>query len=194
MSSIGFLSKFFQLKRTGFNTVSEPIYKDTAFLKALSQVENAQQIGYNSEINTWLPHPSPEGGPETIGYGHKLTPSESKGSYVKVNGDKVFFSYTFNTGLTDQQINDLFSADVKTAFEKARKEWDRYFGNTRKFDSLPRRYHGILTDLVFNIGTLAGKSGWGWPKLAQAILSFDDPEVRVQSLRYYPDDRVFTTV
>ena len=44
------------------------------FIEYVKRVENGGKTGYESGV--WIPHPSPEGGNDTIGYGHKLRNDE----------------------------------------------------------------------------------------------------------------------
>ena len=46
------------------------------FIDFLKYVENGSKIGWNEEKQLWFPHHSPEGGNDTIAYGHKLLDSE----------------------------------------------------------------------------------------------------------------------
>ena len=45
------------------------------FIEYVKLVENGGKVGFDGE--TWFPHPSPEGGNDTIAYGHKLKNDET---------------------------------------------------------------------------------------------------------------------
>ena len=44
------------------------------FIDYIRRVENGSKVGYDSGV--WSPHASPEGGNDTIGYGHKMRNDE----------------------------------------------------------------------------------------------------------------------
>ena len=62
------------------------------FLEYLKKVENGGKTGWSDDDQLWYSHASPEGGNDTIGYGHKLLNSELEQAAK---------------GLTDNEIDDL---------------------------------------------------------------------------------------
>jgi len=170
---------------TGKHTLTnQPPYKHTAFIKALQDAENAQKAGYELDAG-WFPHGSPEGGTRTIGYGHKLTPSEDAREYVLIGGLEYAFDFLGRKGVPDDKINELFREDIERSMNTARAQWNSFYSTSSHFDNLASKYQCILTDIVFNVGTLVNRNEWQWPKLAAAILTNTDSEVRGESLRYF---------
>lgn len=162
---------------------NHPPYKNLAFTTALQAAENAGKVGYDLQLG-WFPHLSVEGGTRTIGYGHKMSEGEDAGNYVKVGGERIDFEPGVK-GVPDSKIMQLFREDVQRAWATARSQWNRFHSDKVYFDDLHMKYQCILTDLVFNIGTLVSFGRWGWPNLAEAIINSDDPRVREESLRFY---------
>lgn len=147
-----------------------------SFRELLKEVENANRSGFKN--GAWFPHKSPEGGTRTLGYGHKLTQQEEDGNYVILpNGKVVDFS---QRGLTDDEVDLLLDADIQKHKSIAATQWD----NSQKtpFSSLNPMHQAVLTEIVYNIGTLKNSKGkWGWPSLAKGILN-DDPDVVKQEI------------
>ena len=46
------------------------------FIEYLKYVENGSKVGWDEDQQLWFPHHSPEGGNDTIAYGHKLRDAE----------------------------------------------------------------------------------------------------------------------
>ena len=59
------------------------------FIEYLKYVENGGKIGWDEDKQLWFPHRSPEGGNDTIAYGHKLRDAEVEQA---------------NKGLTDGEV------------------------------------------------------------------------------------------
>jgi GH24 family phage-related lysozyme (muramidase) len=114
---------------------------DTSFISMLKQEENAAKKGFDRQSKRWLPHPSPEGGTDTIGYGHKLTKAESEGNYVLINGSKV----SLKEGLTEEQNNALFEQDIKVHERIAKKHFGKAWNN------MDRKVQLLATEISFNV-------------------------------------------
>lgn len=125
------------------------------FLSYIQTVENAQKKGWNSEKKLWFPHDSPEGGAQTIGYGHKIQGQED-----------------FSEGLTDEQVRDLLLRDLSAAANICR-------GTVGNFDKLAQKQREMLVDFAFNLGTLKG-----FPKFVAAVIRNDLPAMRREYKRY----------
>lgn len=126
-----------------------------SFISYLQQAENAEKKGWNSEKKLWFPHDSPEGGTQTIGYGHKLQGKED-----------------FSEGLTDEQVRDLLLRDICAAANTCR-------GTVDNFDNLTQRQREMLVDFAFNLGTLKS-----FPKFVAAVIRNDLPTMRREYKRY----------
>lgn len=155
-----------------------------SFKELLKEVENANRTGFKD--GAWFPHKSAEGGTRTLGYGHKLTQQEEDGNYVVLpNGTIVDFS---NRGLTDQEIEMLFDADIQKHKSIAATQWN----NSQKtpFASLSPLHQSVLTEIAFNIGTLKNSKGkWGWPSLAKGILNNDTEVIKQEIMRSFTDSK-----
>ena len=86
------------------------------FIDYIRRVENGSKVGYDSGV--WSPHPSPEGGNDTIGYGHKMRNDEE---WMKA-------------GVPDEHIenlllNDIIKAALTDDKEIMTKEYKRYYRN-----------------------------------------------------------------
>jgi len=151
------------------------------FMQALMKVENGIKSGYDKDTDTWSPHPSPEGGLPTLGYGHKLEQRDVD------NGD-IFINAMAHPvwGMPDDMVITLFTLDVTEAEEQARNEWNQYKPQgALSWDYVPQKYRAILTNLVFNVGSLAPKGHLGWPKLFDAIKRENDSEVLHEATTSY---------
>lgn len=108
-----------------------PAYHFKDYFLDLQKQENSQKEGYDSETNTWAPHPSVEGGAPTIAYGHKLQPGED-------------FSK-----LTEAKALDLLRTDLYKHINNAQNIYDTKFG-VGSFAKLPVTARVILTDYSYN--------------------------------------------
>jgi GH24 family phage-related lysozyme (muramidase) len=134
------------------------------FTQVIAEVENSVKSGWDGE--TWKPHSSPEGGNDTIAYGHKLTDSELSKGTILVGGEEVAIS----KGLTEAQAETLLEQDIDVAREGLKEEWTN-------FDLLPEKYQNVLVNIAFNVG-VKGASPKKWPRLFRAMMAGDDETVR----------------
>jgi len=152
------------------------------FEDLLKKVENAGKTGYKKGKG-WFPHESVEGGTRTIAYGHKLSEEEDQGNYVTLpDGTTVDLN---ERGLTEEEAQLLLENDISRAKAKALIEWDRY--RDVPFSSLDPLYQNVLTEIVFNIGTLRNRSTgkFGWPSLAEGIKNRDKDVIKKEIMRFF---------
>lgn len=155
------------------------VAKQPWFLDVLKEVENKNQKGYDGDH--WSPHASPEGGADTIGYGHKILTD-----IVKLGGQE--FNLKFDR-LSDRDVERLLIQDVALSEKRAAKQFTDLtpMGDTRWRD-LPLQYRTILTEIVYNVGTLQNKRGkWGWPKLTKGMKDNNHSAILSQLDRKFTD-------
>lgn len=154
----------------------------SSFTELLKSLENAASKGFNGEF--WKPHKSPEGGTRTIAYGYKLSPQEDRGNYISLpDGTTVDLD---ERGLTPEEAEALFQANIQTARSVAQAQWNRLSKSDVEFEQLPAKYQDILTEISFNVGGLKNDKGkWGWPNLAKGMLAGDDEAVANELSRTY---------
>lgn len=148
-----------------------------SFVYNLMNAENSIKLGYDKIDGLWFPHPSVEGGTDTIAFGHKLTYEEEQ--------DEVF-----DNGINFPEAVTLFLNDLEYHYIEIQNGWNNTKSQSEPFfNKLETEYQLILTDLCYNIGLSGVVRGgkWRWPKLKQAILSDDTQEVYEQSVRTYRD-------
>lgn len=133
------------------------------FESVLAEVENAQRVGFKDGL--WHPHASPEGGRDTIGYGHKLTKEDAE-------------SGRFDKGISDEEAISLFRNDIQTHKEEVRR-------NIKDFDQLPPKYQDVLVNIAFNTGTVTEKE---WPNLLAGMRGGDDAAVRAEMVTSFTDE------
>lgn len=157
------------------------ISENFAFMQALMKVENGIKSGYDKEKDTWSPHPSPEGGLPTLGYGHKLEQRDID------NGDIFIKGVPYPVwGLHDDLVVSLFIEDVKHYESIAKAEWNQYRpGDSISWDWLDEKYKCVLTNLTFNLGSLAPGGKLQWPMLFLAIKNRNDADVRKHMVTTY---------
>ena len=132
------------------------------FIEYIKRVENGSKVGYESGI--WQPHPSPEGGSPTIGYGHKLRNDEE---WMKI-------------GVEDASIENLLIKDITKSAEGASNVINEF--GSGDFDTLCQRCQEMFTDFVFNLGSNGLRK---FPKFVTATLDHDHETVEQEYKRYY---------
>lgn len=130
------------------------------YLADLKNQENNIKNGYRG--GKWYPHTSPEGGLDTIAYGHKLTSSNSP----------------YYQGITDEQAEALLLKDVLQNQALAKKQVDARFGEGT-FDSLPQDRQMLLVDYQYNLGSLKE-----FPKFVKAVVEGDTKTMIAEHTRY----------
>lgn len=100
-----------QVSADSAKTVSLGSELTPEFIQLVKNWENSKDYkpgGWKPELKKWYPHRSPEGGTDTIAYGHKLTADDiNTGKFLK--------------GITDQQAQKLMISDLEIAKRKAMK-------------------------------------------------------------------------
>jgi hypothetical protein len=146
-------------------------------MQVLMKVENSIKAGYDPERDSWKPHASPEGGTDTIGYGHKLEQRDIDNGDIFINGAPHSL-----WNVPDAAIVALFAADVKEYELSAKKAWQMYRPqDALSWEWLPLKYRCVLTNVAYNVGFMGDK----WPKLFDAIRREDDRAVREQMVTSY---------
>jgi len=131
------------------------------FTNYIKNVENGIRKGFDKKRNLWLPHTSVEGGSPTIGYGHKIQHGEN-----------------FSKGITEDEAIKLLNHDLEIARNRTRTEIDQQYGHGL-FDHLPLQSQEMLTDFMFNLGTLKS-----FPKFTRAVLINDTPTMMREYKRF----------
>ena len=137
------------------------------FIAYLKKVENGGKAGWDTDKELWYPHPSPEGGNDTIGYGHKLLNVE-----VEVAED----------GMTDKEIEDLLVEDMYEATRDLEHILNDYFD--ADYTQLSDSSQEMLADFAFNLG---GHGLRKFPKFVNATIDEDIDTMRKEYKRYYTD-------
>ena len=137
------------------------------FIEYLKYVENGSKVGWDEDQQLWFPHASPEGGNDTIAYGHKLRDAEV---------DQA------NKGLTDNEVEELLVEDIEYATDGARTILSTHFNED--FDSLSQNSQEMLIDFAYNLGSYGLKS---FPKFVGAVCNNDIDTMCAEYKRYYSD-------
>jgi len=141
------------------------LYSDN-FLNYMKKVENERLL----KTGTGIVHKSPEGGNDTVGYGHKLTDEEIKSGKV--------YGYDINN-LNRDQANTILLRDIE---EKNKLLTTKLGNDYKKLD--PRRKQ-MLIDIQFNV-----KGGVdSFPKFKEAVLSNDINTMQQEYKRYFKDQQ-----
>ena len=107
----------------------EGIVYTTEFLEMLKKWENGIKSGWDENKKRWYPHPSPEGGLKTIGYGHKCKTSQEQSDFER-------------TGLSETEAVALLKSDLAGAAKKAE-------ALVPKFTSLPDAVKQALVNAAY---------------------------------------------
>ena len=132
------------------------------FIEYIKRVENGSKEGYESGV--WSPHPSPEGGSDTIGYGHKMRNDEE---WMK-------------SGVPDEHIENLLLNDILRAAEDASEVISEH--GSGDFDILCQNCQEMFTDFVFNLGPNGLRR---FPKFVAASLDHNTEIMQQEYKRYY---------
>ena len=160
------------------DTVADEV--TSAVYETVQQEENGIRDGWSNTSSKWLPHASKEGGTPTIAYGHKFA--------TQAEADAV----TASGGITEAKAIELFKEDMSTAESRAKSQYEAAYAD-KSWDTLDVLGKLMLTEVVFNIGTLKDKEGkYGWPSLTTAIHDKDFAMAKDQLSRTYtkPDGTV----
>lgn len=122
-----------------------------------------------TEHESYIVHNSPEGGTDTVGYGHKLSYSEEAAGRI---GSIALLD------LTEEDCRRVLVSDLENAWSHV--DYD-----------LDQRRMEMLTDFVFNLGSLDS-----FPKFTEAVIDDDLATQREEYERFYttPDGKVYPLV
>jgi len=137
---------------------------NSEFLKFMMNVENAELKGRDSKTGTWHPRVSPEGGLETVGYGHKL---------------KSWSEIRKYTGISDKDVVKLLRDDLAEANKKVHDYIKNHYGAKIL---LSQKQEEMLTEFAFSLGGLDK-----FPKFTEAVLRNDIPTIKKEYKRFYRD-------
>ena len=149
---------------------------DDRFTNYIERVEGFE----TGKGKTPFRYPSPEGGLDTIGLGHKLTQDEIDSNSV--------YGFDLDT-LTKEQSKEIFrqdsikyekmlKSDLKTNYKKYEMK------QPIDYDTLNRKQQEMLLDFTFNLGSLKS-----FPKFTEAVLKGDMTTARKEYKRYFEDDK-----
>lgn len=149
------------------------------FVDYLTQdnLENSQQVksgetrnrgGWDSVEQRWYPHPSPEGGEDTIAYGLKLYNGRNYTDLVAQQGY-----------LTPEQARQFTTERAQLAMDGARKFIDEA-GGEGTFDNMPKEYQLIMSDIFYQT-----KSPTEFTGLRNAMLAGDNEAIRKHMMTHY---------
>jgi len=141
----------------------------SSLLDFLKEQENAPLAAGDESA---LVHPSPEGGLDTVGFGHKLTPEEvKKGEIYGIAIDS----------LTLEDAEHILKVDVAKHQQTLDKRLKEKYGIGLK--SLSPRKRAMLTDYEFNLGNAIGV----FPSFVDAVITDNEPEQASEMVRTFKD-------
>jgi hypothetical protein len=137
----------------------------------------------------WFPHASPEGGEDTIGWGHKM------------DGEDIEFEASArNSGLSPESADIVFEYDWAKAKEKAERQFNQWYPKLPEtdkakvktgkdtervttWDDLSHKGQVLLTEIAFNVkGGLThvrgGRRAFEWPSLVKAIVKNNKADMK----------------
>lgn len=133
------------------------------FIDEVMSSENSVMKGWHKASQRWFPYPSPEGGNDTIAYGHKLTADDIR-------------SKRFENGITESQAQYLLMSDIQ-------KSLDRIKLSAEDWNQLTWKQQWLLLDFQFNLGNVFKK----FPKFTHAVLYNNKQMMLKEYKRYYKD-------
>lgn len=136
------------------------------FMEYMMEVENAPLKSTGDK--KYVVHRSPEGGLDTVGYGHKLNVLEKTNNQV--------YGYTIDE--IDEPISRIILARDLQRFESSLSKL------VPSWTKLPKRSQEMLIDFQFNLGNVIDK----FPKFYAAVLRNDIPVQKKEYKRYYTDE------
>lgn len=154
--------------------VVDPV--DDRFTNYIERVEGFK----TGKGKTPFRYPSPEGGLDTVGLGHKLIQDEIDSNSV--------YGFDLDT-LTKEQAREIFREDL-IKYEKMLKSdlktnYKKYeMKQPIDYDTLNRKQQEMLLDFTFNLGSLKS-----FPKFTEAVLKGDMATARKEYKRYFEDDK-----
>jgi len=143
-------------------------YRDT-FVNYLMENENA---AFASGKAKTARHKSPEGGRDTVGFGHKLTAKEEREG--KIYGIPI-------KDIDVDKAKEILIKDIKRAATQAKKNLKSMHPNV-DFDSLSEDKKEMLTDIQFNVKGGGIKT---FPNFVRGIVTDDVGLMKKEYKRYY---------
>jgi len=132
------------------------------YREILKVQENSLKSGYRKAEDKWYPHKSPEGGKDTVGFGHKLIGPDA---------------YKYTKGLTTKEAENLLDSDILKHQTVAKNLIDTKYGKGT-FDSLPQDSQMLLVDYAYN-GVLNS-----FPTFTDALVKGDKTTMLKEYKRY----------
>ena len=131
--------------------------QDRDFVVYMKSAENAAKEGFKD--NRWYPHPSYEGGTDTIAYGHKLGKVEK---YPK--------------GIQNSEAENLLKRDLMNAENIVKIKVGE-----KTYNDLDNKQKQMLIDFSFNLGPNFMKE---FPKFVEGVLMDDIAVMKKEYKRY----------
>ena len=138
---------------------------NNGFIDEIMSAENSVMKGWHQSSQRWFPYPSPEGGNDTIAYGHKLT-------------DEDVRSKRFENGITEAQAQYLLMSDIQYSLDRMRID-------AMDWNQLTWKQQWLLLDFQFNLGDVFKK----FPKFSNAVIRNDKVGMLKEYKRYYKDSK-----
>lgn len=117
-------------------------------------------------------HKSPEGGLDTVGFGHKLTQAEQDSGLI---GGKAIDT------LTMEDAHSLLQQDIQRKRVTLNQRLQAEHGISLK--ALPLRKQEMLLDYEYNLGDAVGK----FPSFTQGVLDGDENVQKDEFMRNFTD-------
>ena len=98
----------------------------------IREVGNAGKTGFRD--GKWYPHDSPEGGTQTIAYGHKITAADGN---------------TYDDGITEEEAEALMKSDLEKERDVAKEYITKNHG-AKAWDCMTEKNQSAATEFAFN--------------------------------------------
>jgi len=142
---------------------------DSSFETYIKDVENKKLKSGNVKH---FRHKSPEGGLDTIGFGHKLTPEEQKTNTV--------YGYDLST-ITKDNVEEISNDILKKDLQKTEQILIKTHGE--KFINLDSRRKQMLIDFQFNVRNFKNKDVF--PLFKKALFAGDEEGMKREYKRFF---------
>ena len=149
--------------------VKDKTFNEESFSKYIKTVENDKLISGNVKA---FRHKSPEGGLDTVGFGHKLTAEEQKTNTV--------YGYDLST-ITKDNVLEISNDILRQDLEKAEKILINVHGD--KFNNLDNRRKQMLIDMQFNVRNYKNKNVF--PLFKKALFAGDEEGMKKEYKRFF---------
>jgi hypothetical protein len=142
---------------------------DSSFETYIKDVENKKLKSGNVKH---FRHKSPEGGLDTIGFGHKLTPEEQETNTV--------YGYDLST-ITKDNVEEISNDILKKDLQKTEQILIKTHGE--KFINLDSRRKQMLIDFQFNVRNFKNKDVF--PLFKKALFAGDEEGMKKEYKRFF---------